>query len=629
MRIAVLPFNAGPGAKPAFGRQLANFLVDTVRSATEAELNAVNYLAQIEQDGQQKAAFVNVSDNLVEYDFIKPLFDQAEAQKVMDGVVRQDGDNYEVIVRFHDNTSEQPIYEKTYHFKPADVFGPVNEMIKTLAEQAGKELPEAMANGLDFGTDSGIAFVDFIEGFDGFQYMQAAQGQVANEFDPELAFTALRKSMQADPDFLAPYEVTVAFARMCAQSRVGTFEKVEHALQKAAEVAPDDFRSHYGLGEVYMSVNLANKSADAYEKALELHEKKKAEYEGEGRLEDWNLEQASIISRIGVAQMAMGMPVNAERNFRKAIELEANDKPSINLLAGVLQQTNRAHEIPGLWKEQIARDPESGEVHAKYAISLYQAEQHDDAIKAFEAALETLTSEEQKLIVKRFYAPLLVQANELDRAMDFYEDVIDENGGEIQVLFEYAQTLKQAEREFEVPRVLDQILGLNPDPNTRAQALAWKTEIAEPKRVEAVTRADEKLTQGDYQGAIKELKPLRNWLADYWKLWAVLAAAYNRDGQHEDARECAERLINLYPGCEPAYVELMGALNALGRHEDAHNVMRFAAGQLPQSLGIHVNLALAAHRAGHKEEAKNLAQQIRDAVGPNEELDQVFSELES
>ncbi len=118
MKIAVLPFNAGPGAKPAFGRQLANFLVDTVRSATEAELNAVNYLAQIEQDGQQKAAFVNVSDNLVEYDFIKPLFEQAEAQKVMDGVVRQDGDNYEVVVRFHDSTSEQPIYEKTFNFKP-------------------------------------------------------------------------------------------------------------------------------------------------------------------------------------------------------------------------------------------------------------------------------------------------------------------------------------------------------------------------------------------------------------------------------------------------------------------------------------------------------------------------------
>jgi len=99
-------------------------------------------------------------------------------------------------------------------------------------------------------------------------------------------------------------------------------------------------------------------------------------------------------------------------------------------------------------------------------------------------------------------------------------------------------------------------------------------------------------------------------------------------GGHEEARECAERLINLCPGCEPAYVELMGALNALGRNDDAYNVMRFAATNHPQSLGIHVNLALAAHRAGHEDEAKQLARQIREAVGVNPDLDKVFAELE-
>jgi len=628
MKIAVLPFNAGPGAKPAFGRQLANFLVDTVRSATEADLNAVNYLAQIEQDGRQRAAFVNVADTLVEYDFIKPLFEQAEAEKVMDGVVRQDGDNYEVVLRFHDGSSEQPTYEKAFAFKPADAFGPINEMIAELAKQSGKELPEAMANGLDFGTDNGQAFIDFLEGFDGFQYVQAANGAVANEFDPELAFTALRKSMHADPDFLAPYEVTVAFARLCAQHQIGTFEKVENAMKKAAEAAPDDFRAHYGLGELYQLGNLSNKSADSYEKALELHEKKKDEYVSEGREEEWQLEQASIISRIGVAQMAMGMPVNAERNFRRAIELEADDKPSMNLLAGVLQSTNRAHEIPGLWREQLDRDPQNAETHAKYAISLYQAEQQAEAEKAFEGALGFLETEEQKLIIKRYYAPMLVQKEEYDRAMDFYEDVLDEHANDVQVLWEYAQTLKLADREFEIPRVLDQVLANQIDPNLRAEALAWKTELTEPKRAEAVQRADEKMSAGDFQGAIRELKPLRNWLADYWKLWAILASAYNRVGEHEEARECAERLINLFPGCEPAYVELMGALNATGRHEDAYNVMRYAAGQMPQSIGIHVNLALAAHRAGHTDEAKGLAQQIKEAVGPNEDLDQVFAELE-
>jgi hypothetical protein len=72
----------------------------------------------------------------------------------------------------------------------------------------------------------------------------------------------------------------------------------------------------------------------------------------------------------------------------------------------------------------------------------------------------------------------------------------------------------------------------------------------------------------------------------------------------------------------------MGALNSLERHEDAYNVMRFAAGNHPQSLGIHVNLALAAHRSGRGDEAKQLVRQIREAVGPNQELDKVFAEIE-
>jgi hypothetical protein len=56
--------------------------------------------------------------------------------------------------------------------------------------------------------------------------------------------------------------------------------------------------------------------------------------------------------------------------------------------------------------------------------------------------------------------------------------------------------------------------------------------------------------------------------------------------------------------------------------------MRFAASQLPQSLAVHVSLALAANRVGRREEAQALAKQIREAVGPNPDLDSVFAEID-
>ena len=57
--------------------------------------------------------------------------------------------------------------------------------------------------------------------------------------------------------------------------------------------------------------------------------------------------------------------------------------------------------------------------------------------------------------------------------------------------------------------------------------------------------------------------------------------------------------------------------------------MQYAATHNPQSLPIHINLGLAAKRAGHVDEARNLAKSIREAIGPNEELEPVLAEIES
>ena len=146
-------------------------------------------------------------------------------------------------------------------------------------------------------------------------------------------------------------------------------------------------------------------------------------------------------------------------------------------------------------------------------MSLLQAGRESDAEKAFEDALEVL---EDKALCQAILRPMLVQRGELDRAMDLYEDVLDVSPNEIQVLLEYAQTLLQAGREFAIPQVLKNVLASNPDPNTRATTLAWQIELEQPKRVENVQNAEAKMQSGDYEGAIRELKPLRNWLADYW-----------------------------------------------------------------------------------------------------------------
>jgi tetratricopeptide (TPR) repeat protein len=613
MRIAVLPFNAAEGTKPAYGRQFAAFAAEQLRTLAGAEINSVSFLTQLpDENGQQRMAFVNISEQFLSYDQLKELFDQAQVALVQDGYLEQTPDGFKLSVRYHGKESEEPIRQEQLDFSKQELFENLHRLIKALAETAVIELPESLsADSMEFGTNDPDVFLNFLEGYDALNYVQQANGQVAREFSPQGAVDALLAAVEADLDFEGPYHVLVQLCRQCASFRIGSFEMFEHALNRLIELLPDEYPAYFALGEIYQGVGGASRAAELFEKAVNL-----------------NPEDPALYSRLGSAQMQVGMPVNAERNFRKAMSLEGDDKPSADLLAQVLQQTGRAHEVPPLWKAQIEANAQNGASHAKYAISLIQMGKTEEGERAFESALETL---EDNTVIKRYFAPLLAQKGEHDRAMDFYEDVLDLAPNDISVLIEYAQTLEAAGREFEVPNVLKKILQSNPDPNTRANTLARLIELEQPKRVETVEHAHKKMEEGDFQSAVRELRPMKNWLADYWKMWYMLARANNQLQQYTEAEEAARRALDLFPGCEPAYSELATAMTGQERHEDAYQLMRFAAANNPSSLPIHLNLGLAAKRAGHIEEARHLAQQIREALAqdPNRaQVDQILDEME-
>jgi tetratricopeptide (TPR) repeat protein len=570
----------------------------------------VSYLTQIqEQDGTTRMAYVNIAENLLPYDQLKELFEQAQVELVMDGTLSQKGDAFDMTLRFTEKDREEPVYLESFSFETADIFKQLHLLVKTLAAKAEIPLPEFLAGEtMEFGTTNAKAFLDFLEGYDTLSYIQQANGMVAMEFSPQPAIDSLLAAVEADTAFQGPYQVLVQVCRACAHFRIGNFEMIDQGLLRLTALVPDQFLAYFALGEIHQAVNSMTKSAEHYEKALSLEDRDPA-----------------IFSRLGAVQLQLGMPINAERNFRKAFAMEDEDKPSGDYLAMVLGQTGRNHEVPPLWKSVVDAHPQNAQAHAKYAVALYQAGKEEEAERAFENALEML---EDNTIVKRYYAPWLKQKGDLDRSMDFYEDVLDVTPNDIQALTEYAQTLEAAGREFEVPQVMKDILASNPDPNTRAQAMARLIELEQPKRVQNVDAARVKMEADDFAGAISSLKPLRNWLADYWKLWALLASAYNRTEQYVEAEEASRRLLELFPGCEPAFGELVTALHGQGKNEDAYHLMQYAATHNPNSLPIHINLALAAKRAGQQDEARELAKRIREAVGVNEELEPVLAEIE-
>lgn len=627
MKIAVLPLMPSQGTPAYLGRQFSAFLGDQIRAATDADVNSVTYLTQVQEEDGPRVGFINFADMVLDQEQVQQIFEQSAVDLIVEGAIASTDTGFDVTVRFHRNGESTP--RRTEEFKVArdEVFSLLHRLIKLIADEANLSLPEHLAGEeMPYGTDNAEAFLKFMEGYDGLVYVQQAEGRVVSEFSPQPAFEALIAALELDPDFLGPYEVLCEFARMCAHFRIGNFEIVNNALQKAIEMEPDEFRAYFALAELLAGGQQFGPASDNYEKALAARERKHKMLAEEGDLdESYNVDMAALHVRLGLAQFQAQLPVNAERNFRRALEFEGDDKQSLDYLAMVLQQTGREHEIPPLWKEVLDQNPQNAEAHVKYAVSLAQVGKQEESVKAFENALETV---EENVVVKRFYAPLLAQMDELDRAMDFFEDALDANPTDTELLLQYAQTLQRAGRDFEIPKVLRDVLNTNPDPNTRAQTLAWLIELEQPKRAESVENAQKRMSEEDFEGAVRELRPLRNWLADYWKMWALLSAAYNKLNQFEDAEDAARRLLELFPGCEPAYGELNAALAGLGRTDEAYNIMRYAAMNMPQSLGVHLNLALAAKRAGHEDEARSIARQIREAVGKNEEIEPVLAEIE-
>ncbi|MEX2244933.1 MAG: tetratricopeptide repeat protein [Fimbriimonadaceae bacterium] len=610
MKIAVLPFNAGPETEPAFARQASGFVGEVARQISEHEINPVSYMGRVEGEGIPRFAHVNPSEALNDEKMIAEFFEQSDADKVVDGLLTEnESGGGTLTVRWHERSKPDAV-KKEYSYLPGGMLNALRSLVDDFMSNIGAELPQDLRTdqGL-FGTEDSGAFRNFLLGYDATQYVERAQGMVIPSFDPGPAMEALVGAVEADHDWEGPYLTLVELSRLCTHFRLGNATIIERHLRKLTELQPEDARAWFALGSLCSAADRHDKAAEAFEKAHAADPKEPA-----------------ILSRLGQEQLALKMPVNAERTFRKAIEIEGDDKPTMDMLANVLALTGRGHEVPDLWRGVIEKSPQNAHAHAKLGLTLAGIGRKEDARKAFDNAIETI---EDNAVVKRYYAPFLAGEEEFDRAMDLYEDVLDVAPTDISVLVEYAQTLGAAGRDFEVPKVLRDILAANPDLNTRARTTAWLLELEQPKRVEVVESATKRAETGDFEGALSELSPLKTWLADYWKLWAVLSSIHNNLGQFAEAEKDSRRVLEMFPACEPVYGELCTALAGLGRESEAYDLMKVALGNMPSSLLVAINYGLAAKRAGDHEEALKIARQIREVTRNAENLQAVLAEIEA
>lgn len=628
-KITFMPFNVGEPLRPALGRQLANFLSEAYKTQPEVETNFVSFLTQVGTAAEPAQAFVNLGGGLNPDDLVDNVLSQSGAEFAIDGTLNPADDGSEIILRVSKKGAVGAhVAERT--FTNREAFDQIRWLVSEVAKGTSIRLLPEFAEKMEFGTDDPESFQKFMLGFDAVNYVGQAGRQVAKEFDAGAAFDDLYDAVKADPDFLGPYDASLQLAALCAQNGIGSPQLLEEKLKRLMALVPDDHRAQYALGDVMQATGRPQDAMSAYEKAIRVMETQHAERTKKrdaGEDVDVPALDPGLYTRLGILQQQASMMANAERSFRKALDLEGPDKPTMQFLAPLLMNSGRGHEVSGFWKGLLDQSPESPEAWGRYAVSLVMTNKQDEARKVFEEALEKTDGHP---LIKRHFAPLLANSGDRDRAMDLYEDVLEVAPNDVAVLIEYSQVLDAAGRTHEVADVLKTLLTTEGmDKDLRAQAQARLLEIEQPKRIEAVLKAQERMEAEDFSGAITELEPVAQWMPDYWKVWAMLATLYVRVQRFSDAENAARRVLEMFPGCDPVYGELAAALVGQERAEEAYQFLNQALRARPQSAAIALNLAMAAKQTGRAEEAAGLARQLREAAGPgNPEIEQVLSEIE-
>jgi hypothetical protein len=168
MQIAVLPLNAGSGARPGLARQLSNFACEIARNVTGKEVHAVNYMAQFPDEGVTRFAMVNPSESLNENEMVAQFFQQAEMETLVDGLLNErDGGGGTVTLRVYKKGVADPEATQENAYLPGGIFGPARSFVELLVKQLDGQFPEALNEDENlFGTTDPEAFENFMLGFE-------------------------------------------------------------------------------------------------------------------------------------------------------------------------------------------------------------------------------------------------------------------------------------------------------------------------------------------------------------------------------------------------------------------------------------------------------------------------------
>ncbi len=286
---------------------------------------------------------------------------------------------------------------------------------------------------------------------------------------------------------------------------------------------------------------------------------------------------------LGGVLLGEGRVDEAERQFRSALELNANDVDAMNQLAVTLMREGRIEPALLELGRALALAPAYAETHINRGAALLQEREPAAAVGEFEQALAL---EPASAPVRRDLAAALIQTGKRDEAISLLRQAEEIDPRNANIEFDLANALGAAGRWDEARVHLNRALAENP-----------QFPEAENNLGNALVRA------GAGDQAIAHFKRALELDADYVDAHFNLASTLLRNGQMKEAIAHLRRVVALRPDFAEAEDNLAAALLQEGQPAEAALHFQRALELDPRNAEVQNDLATALLEAGRTAEA--------------------------
>ncbi|MEP0873037.1 tetratricopeptide repeat protein [Trichocoleus desertorum AS-A10] len=350
----------------------------------------------------------------------------------------------------------------------------------------------------------------------------------------EEAVVAYRQAVTLAPNYRPFYTDLSAIANQFQD--FGNDQAAIAVYQLLLQMVPDDPATYVGLGRTYRQQGKLEIAVKQYRRAIELNQ----------NYAEAHLELANLLS------MDLQRWSEAEAAYRQAITLEADSNyfdVAINGFEESLRRQNKLETAIAFYRELLKRYPESVPLHRYLGDVLAEQKQFAAATPLYRRLIKlqrtTQASPDQIASSYEKLDRILVLQDQVDAAFALYQEAIQLDPSNFQVLHHFAELQKSQNRRSEAVATYRQMIALAP---TEILPRLWLGEIL---------RLEQQFTEAIavYEAALKVAKD------SYSKAIAHdgLGLIFEQQGNLTAAIRQFQQALQIFPGASEVQRHLQAA----------------------------------------------------------------------